>query len=245
MSSTPTPPTPPHDHTPDMTAAAPLLRRLADLKTLDYQGVSGKFHSHITTRLEAPEDPKRLQELQDFCRAHRVKLTLIDLSRFDGPAQRDVMTTQHHRDPSPDAVHHIIDALTALCRALIAAGFPILRVKLEHESLPTLPAFSPSQYREVHVKLAIPPDDYPDTMRRLALDAPRFGFVPSRNPLDRKPDAVTQFLNMRLYQGTLADADAHTHALVEHLRSLSIPIREVKQETAIFDTHRDHDRWWT
>ena len=64
------------------------IQQLEALKGADFHGVQGKFHSHITVRTDD------LSGLQQFCRAHKVKLTVIDLDAFtpDTPTQRDVMT---------------------------------------------------------------------------------------------------------------------------------------------------------
>ena len=37
---------------------------------------------------------------------------------------------------------------------------------------------------------------------------PRLGFALSRNPREQRPDAVLQFVNLRIYEGDLSGADA-------------------------------------
>jgi hypothetical protein len=222
------------------------IQQLEALKGADFHGVHGKFHSHITVRTDD------LPGLQQFCRAHKIKLTVIDLDAFtaDTPTQRDVMTTQHHR---PDATHgeavlEIISQLQRLCMDLQAHHYEVLRVKLEHESLPTLPHFDPHHYREVHIKLSIPLASFETTMFMLASHASRFGYVPSRNPLAKHRTAdtphATQFLNMRFYEGSLSEIDAKVQAVVDFLTAHDVAVAEVKQETTLFDTHLQHDRWW-
>lgn len=216
--------------------------QLDALKQHHFHHIDGKFHSHITVNVQGAE---QLDALRQFCRARKVKLTVIDLEHFDGRQQRDVMTTQHYRIEGDDAVHQIIDQLTALVGELKAADYDVVRVKLEHESLPTLPVFGAHNYREVHIKLRIEPDQYDQTMRWLKDHAAAFGYVPSNNPNERKTQWVTQFINLRLYEGTLAQTDQHVDALVDFLTDNDVHVAEVKRETTVFDTNLDLDHWWT
>lgn len=210
----------------------------AEARERDLSGIRGKFHSHITVQTA---DQGRLQA---FCRERRIKVTIIELSDFSGRHQRDVMTTQHYRIDTPDAVARIVDQLDALCGELSAAGFAVVRVKLEHESLPTLKRFTGANYREAHLKLHIEPERYEEVMSWLRAQAPRLGYVPSRNPLAVSRGRVVQFVNMRLYEGTLADTDQRIDAVAEAIRDHGVHVGEVKRETTVFDSNLELDRWW-
>ncbi|MEO0603596.1 MAG: hypothetical protein AAF211_19310, partial [Myxococcota bacterium] len=70
------------------------------------------------------------------------------------------------------------------------------------------------------------------------------GWRPSRNPYARQADGVVQFVTLRAYTGTRADVDARVERALERLESRGIRPVEVKRETTVFDTRRDHDAWW-
>ena len=205
-------------------------------------GLRGRFHSHITVRATAAA-------LGAFC-AERpgLKATVIDLADFAGRAQQDRMVTAYHFSPGgAEGMAHIGAQLDQTVAALQAAGLEVLRVKLEHEALPTLEPFSPTRYREVHVKLRLDTADHAAVMDRLRQHAARFGYVPSRSPAQHLDGgrSLHQFLNLRLYAGTLADTQAQVAALHAFLTDdCGLEVVEIKQETAILDTAHDLDRWW-
>jgi len=225
------PPTPAIDH---------LLRvsgpRAASL------GVRGRFHSHITVSVSDGADA--LDRLGALCRDRKVKLTVIDLADGAGRTQRDVMTTCYHRRDGGDAVAHIVEEMAALGRALTGAGFEVLRFKLEHESLPTLPRFTPERYREIHVKLSLPEAEADARRTRLTELGRVWGFVPSRNPRERRAGRLIQFVNLRVYEGDLAACAQRVDAVVSALEGEGFQILQVKQETTVLDTRRAHDAWW-
>jgi hypothetical protein len=203
--------------------------------------LEGKFHSHITLRMQHEQEVERLRR---FCRAHRVKLTVIELGDFNTQAQRDVMTTQHHKYTGEDAMTRVLNQIGALVDALVEEQFEVTRVKLEHESMPTLPVFSKGTYREVHIKLHIPHAEYDEVMQTLAAQASSYGFVPSSNPNERRDAYIAQFLNLRFYKGDAAQAQAHVDTLTEHLSAQGLHVAQVKSETTILDTNQGWDAWW-
>jgi len=205
----------------------------AQLSDPDLRLLSGRFHSHITVRT-TPDT------LRSFCRGRALKATVIDLADFDGRAQRDVMTTAYHRGTIED----VGAQLSRTVVALEGAGLAPLRVKLEHESLPTIEPFTAHRYREVHVKLAIPEDDYAARMDALRAMAPAWGFVPSRNPYQRRAGHLLQFLNLRFYDGGLDAVAEKTDALSAALSREGLRIVEIKAETAVIDTAHSVDAWW-
>lgn len=217
---------------------------LSNIKQRDFSQVQGKFHSHITVAMDRSEDESaKIEGLRLWCRQRKIKLTVIDLSNQDRH-QRDVMTTQHYRIEAYDAVQQITDQLIELCDGLEADGYKVLRVKLEHESLPTLARFSEAQYREVHIKLKISPEEYDHRFKMLKELGKVHNFVPSSNPNERKEEYVTQFVNMRIYDGDLANADTQISKVQDALNEHGFTIAQTKAETTIFDTNLELDRWW-
>ncbi|MEL6180985.1 MAG: hypothetical protein AAFS10_18635, partial [Myxococcota bacterium] len=104
--------------------------------------------------------------------------------------------------------------------------------------------FTGANYREAHLKLHIEPEDYEATMDWLRAQAPRLGYVPSRNPLAVTRGRVVQFVNMRLYTGSLEDTDRRIDAVAEALRTHGIKVGEIKRETTVADSNLELDRWW-
>ncbi|MEZ6090146.1 MAG: hypothetical protein R3C05_19390 [Pirellulaceae bacterium] len=127
-----------------------VLLNVAATESIAY--LCGKFHAHLT--LEVASD--RLDQCQAFCTERRIKLTIVDLENTSGRSQTDVMLTVHFRDPQSLAVGRITQRLLDITIEAEAAGFPVVRAKLEHESSPSLKAFTPERYHEVHIKLKLP-----------------------------------------------------------------------------------------
>ncbi len=216
------------------------LKLLADHATrLAPENIGGIFHAHLTVTAASDQLPA----LGDFCRGQRAKLTIVDLEK-DTRQQRDVMTTSYYRESSPGSLGRIISKLTDLANVLDGNGYPVVRAKLEHETRPTLTAFSRAQYHEVHIKLAIPAESFSRRRRQLAELGKAKGFVASNNPRERTGDLVMQFVNLRIYEGDQTAADARVQDLVTGLETEAFVVRETKQETVIFDTNLALDEWW-
>ncbi len=100
---------------------AQLASMRAHLDEAPYLALSGRFHSHLTVSVR----PEAIDRLRGFCRSERVKLTVVDLEigGAESRRQRDVMTTQYHRDLASGAVGRIADDLLGLGERLGAAGF--------------------------------------------------------------------------------------------------------------------------
>lgn len=225
-----TPSNPPHpfDH----------LRELADQP--DYRKLVGKFHAHLTFNLRDDQ----IELCREWCREHKVKLTIVDLANSAGISQTDVMLTVHFRDNDMGAVQRMTERLLELASLAEVAEFPVTRLKLEHESLPSLPTFDKHRYHEVHIKLEIPADTFEADYQRLLALGDAVGFVPSRNPYQRDKKIVTQFANLRIYEGTHEAADSQIERVTEALTQASFSIKEVKRETVVFDTAQALDAWW-
>lgn len=214
---------------------------LSFMHRFDYESISGKFHSHITVKISNQSEVSRLRE---FCKKRRVKFTEIDLSDFSGREQKDIMITKHFLTDGKDAVYKIIDDLDSLSKEATKEGFEVVRVKLEHESLPTISRFDSNNYREIHIKLRVRKDEYDWTMDFLKMYSKMYGYVPSKNPASDKGEFLSQFVNVRYYDGTLSDTDDKVTKLVRFLTENGILVEEVKSETAVFDTNLSLDSWW-
>ena len=216
------------------------LERPAEVAPMsDASDIEGIFHAHLTVEVS----PDGLDGLKDLCRRQGVKLTVVDLEK-GSRRQRDVMTTSYYREVGRGAVARIVRKLHGLAGELEAAGYPVVRAKLEHESRPTISTFSRSRYHEVHIKLDIPAASFEARRRRLAELESEKGFVASSNPREQSAERVFQFVNLRIYDGDLAAADARVEALVQDLEAEGFVIRETKQETVVFDTRLELDAWW-
>jgi hypothetical protein len=212
-----------------------LAARRASLDEEPLAGLRGRFHSHLTVRGDATE------QLARAARDVQAKVTVIDLAG-DRRAERDVMLTRYHLDDAPGALGRVADALQSMCDTLEAEGIEVARVKVEHESEPSLPRFDAERYHEVHIKLAIEPARFDEVYTWLTRGD--HGWVASRNPRERRPDRVLQFVTLRCYDGDRADADARVARASATLRDAGLEIVEIKRETAVLDTDLARDAWW-
>lgn len=191
------------------------------------QQLAGKFHAHITIQHDG----------KDFQIPKGWKSTIILLSRND-KQQVDEMITRHfflgsHRNPDIESIRNDLNQAKEL---LESGGCQVLRVKLEHEDLPTLPP-SASTYRECHVKYQAPLGttlSHPDAL------------VASSNPMAVHRDYEIRFLNARFYEGSVEEVDAKIQYYVNNLvkENPQIKILEVKRETTVMDSNHELDSWW-
>ena len=200
----------------------------------------GKFHAHITFNLRE----NQIEPCKQWCRDRKAKLTIIDLANLTGQSQTDVMLTVHFRESTDNAVNHITKRLVELTELAEESGFTVIRVKLEHESLPTLSKFDRQHYQEVHIKLDIPAPQYKADYQRLRELGKQYGFVPSQNPLQRSETMITQFANLRIYEGDYESASFQIERITQALADEGFSIKEVKRETIVFDTAQALDSWW-
>ena len=200
----------------------------------------GKFHAHLTFNLR----DEQIELCRQWCRDRKVKLTIIDLANSTGRSQTDVMLTVHFRESTSDAIERITKRLIELTELTEESGFTVTRIKLEHESLPTLPRFDRQHYQEVHIKLDIPARLYEKDYQRLLELGEQQGFVPSQNPLQRSENIITQFANLRIYEGNYESASIQIKRITQALANRGFSVKEVKRETIVFDTAQALDSWW-
>ena len=176
--------------------------------------LQGKFHVHLTVKNKT-----------DF-KLPTWKQTIILLSN-DNKEQLDIMFTKHYFIPSnkTKSVEDIKRDVDKYVKELNSRGIEVIRVKLEHESLPTLSP-SESNYRECHIKV----------LENKLTSIPE-GFVKSKNPIQEG----VYFLNKRWYVGDISDIEHEVDLVVEFLKEAVI---EVKLESIVFDSNKRLDKWW-
>lgn len=196
-----------------------------------YNDLKGKFHAHITL----------LTDEDDFVAPKGWKTTIILLKKGDRE-QKDVMITRHyHTDTSKTRdVVDMIANIRETATALQDCGHHVIRQKLEHESLPTVPV-SEQTYRECHIKIKkkVGEDIFvPD------------GFVMSSNPMEEQDDHEIVFLNARYYSGDIESIHGDINTKVDRLVGQNnrcgkfVMALEVKIESTVFDTNLGLDKWW-
>ena len=190
--------------------------------------LEGHFHAHITVRNDT-EDP--------YFPPKGWKTTIIILNKADR-SQRDAMITRHFMlgsEKTPDMLS-IMAELDKASQSMTANGYEVLRSKLEHESLPTLPP-SAETYREAHIKIR-----KPLSTKLLPLGE----FVQSRNAMETSDTHEVVFLNARWYAGTVDAVDAYVDVAVKLFQEMNpdAEVLDVKKETTVFDTNLNLDKWW-
>ncbi len=105
--------------------------------------------------------------------------------------------------------------------------------------------FDDERYHEVHIKLSLPDGRYDELYAWLVDAAPAVGWVPSRNPFERRAGEVVQLVTLRCYEGDRAAADRRVDEALASLAARGVDVVEVKRETTVLDTHPRHDRWWS
>ena len=196
----------------------------------------GKFHSHITVL-----DGSRASDILDINNI-RHKATTIKLSG-DGAEQIDVMITQHFHTRRWGSYSNIKAEILRTKKILTDSGVAVIRVKIEHEDLPTIPP-SEFNYRECHIKMRIPNSIYCGLISKLSQDTKLNKFRLSNNPNEVKDEYTHHFLNARVYSGTIIEFDSNVQEAANHLRGLGVNVIEAKIESTIYDSRLSHDRWW-
>lgn len=189
--------------------------------------ITGKFHAHIT--IEGYND--------GFICPKGWKNTIITLNK-NNREQRDIMITRHFlhgSNKNPDFKSIEQDCNDAKLE-LENNGSIVTRIKLEHESLPTVDP-TINNYRECHVKIKKPLN-----INLVLID----NFVESSNPMESHIDYSIVFINARYYSGTVDDIDIKIDNQINEFKILNplCEVIEVKKESTIFDTNLELDRWW-
>ncbi len=186
--------------------------------------LKGRFHVHLT--LACDEFNEKI---------HSWKTTVISLTR-DKHNQLDVMLTKHYYIPSnkTECLQDIKNDISKAVAEVEKLGYQVLRVKLEHEDLPTLKP-SKENYRECHIKIEIP--------KGFQFELPS-GWVKSKNPIQQKGATDVFFLNKRWYDSYVDEIENQVLITIVRLTKKGISILEHKQETIVFDSTKGLDAWW-
>lgn len=199
--------------------------------------LSGKFHSHITIKADDISLASKVLSVNGI----KVKYTTIEL-QGSSKEQIDTMITQHFHTYKYTNYENIESFVLHTAKILEDSGIKVIRIKLEHESLPTNNP-TENKYRECHIKLKIPNHLVDDTKTKLNCSSFE-GFVLSRNPNEVNSSHTTLFLNSRVYSGAVLDFDNKVYDVVESLKGLGIDVVECKIESTTLDTRLELDKWW-
>jgi len=193
--------------------------------------IRGTFEAHLTVETDTPA---RRAELDALCAELGVDHVGIELPA--GVHRAQPMTASYHRGELA-AVAGEIEALHA---RLVAAGFPVVRVKVEaaldNEGLPTADG-----YHEFHVKVRVPD---PAALDALAALAASHGGRLSRNDRRRDDAGAQRFVTLRVYRSDRAAAEARLDALLAALAGAGFEIAGTAREYTIYDSRIELDAGW-
>jgi hypothetical protein len=187
--------------------------------------LTGKFHVHLTLLCNSFDS-----SLKSW------KTTIIQLKKGE-QEQIDIMLTKHYFIPSrkTQSLDDIKKDIAQAVQDVEQLGYKVVRVKLEHESLPTLPP-SRENYRECHIKLKLP--------KGYVLDCPE-GFVKSSNPLAQLDEYDVYFINKRWYDGCVDSIEAEVKQAIPYvLENNTVVVLEAKVESVVLDSNQMLDKWW-
>lgn len=198
----------------------------------------GKFHSHITISSQYIDLAISTLKNNNI----KFKHTVIEL--IGNKTQTDVMITQHFHTRKHHNYKNIENYVLHTAKILENANIPVIRIKIEHEDLPTLQPTA-EKYRECHIKIRLPFSEHKNILLHLKNDKEFLGtFVFSRNPNEVKDDYVHHFLNSRVYSGTVEEFDKSVDIMVNKLKNIGLNVIEAKKESTILDTRLETDKWW-
>jgi hypothetical protein len=201
----------------------------------------GTFESHIT--IEAADADGR-EHFRSACRQLGVKCVLIELP--EGASRSQPMTACYHHGE----IGSVAEEVASHCRTLRAAGFSLVRIKLEavaaNEGGPDSDEegarATAANYFEFHVKLLLAADSDLDVLRACC---ERYGARLSRNAFKWEEDGRSErFVTMRLYRIGRQSALGRLDALEKELTSAGFVIVNRQKEYTIFDSAESLDAGW-
>jgi len=201
----------------------------------------GTFEAHVT--VEAADLGAR-ERFRTLCAELNVKCVLIELP--EGVTRSQPMTASYHRGDMAS----VLAEVTALSRAIRAAGFPIERLKLEavatNEGIPVTDVEANSRpgdnYFEFHLKLHLPAVADLDALR--ALCAGHGGRL-SSNALKHNVDGHSErFVTLRLYGVGRDSAFAAFDRLTADLRAAGYALGNGLREYTLYDSAVSLDAGW-
>lgn len=200
----------------------------------------GTFEAHLT--VDAPDADARARFVA-WCEAHGVKCVLIELAR--GTHASQPMTASHHRG---ELARDVAPAIAALRARVIAAGFPVVRTKIEALALDGAPADDDAAaaapgYFEFHAKLRLAPDH--DRAALLEACARHRAHL-SRNDRKRAEPggAAERFVTLRVHARGRVPAEAAFDALLADLAAIGHAPIGTKREYTVYDERVELDAGW-
>ncbi|MDK0523131.1 hypothetical protein [Streptomyces sp. ML-6] len=205
----------------------------------------GEFETHLTVRFDPRADgAEEDARLARWARRHGLKLTRIVLDRGAVPDQP--MLTERGRG----SLSGQRAAAELRAQALRAAGFPVIRVKIEaapwNEDVPRTAdeaaALSPDCHFEHHVKLLLSGGS--DLLAARAA-AERHGAHLSRNARRTDgPGRHERFVTQRCRAVGRPGARARLDALLRALDDAGLEVLETEEEFVVHDDHPAVDAGW-
>jgi hypothetical protein len=199
------------------------------------------YELHLTVRAE---DDGALARFREFCAASGVGCTVVELAR--GESRRQPMTSSRH----VGSLEEVRAEALVLSGVLEAAGFPVVRVKLEaHPENACAPATDAEarkqpegRYFEHHVKVVLPPEG--GLERLVATCEPHGAHVSSTTRRVRADGGREHFVTARHPGVGRATALERCQALVHALVAADFEVVSAKSEYTVVDTHAGLDRGW-
>lgn len=201
----------------------------------------GDFEAHLTVRADGTE---QLDALERYAAAHGLKFAHIVLAR--GRMVSQPMLTVR----ASGTLAAVRDSIAELHDRLEAAGFPVVRAKIEatpwSAGVPSTDAdalaLGPRYYFEHHVKLLLDPD-FPAA--DLAALAQAHSAHLSANARRTRPDGRTErFVTQRCRLVGDATATARYDELLASLRAQHHEILSAEREFVVHDTDESIDDGW-
>lgn len=220
---------------------APAAFSAATAERLRGTACRGSFEAHLTVDAA---DLERRAAFEELCGELGVKCVLIELAA--GVHRSQPMTASYHRGE----LSAVIAEIEALHAALWAAGFPVVRVKIEAAAMnPGVPitddeAAASDGYFEFHAKVRLPSIDADALATLRALCESRAAHL-SRN--DRKRDergVAERFITQRVYGVGRTRAANAFDALLRDLAQAGHAVVSMKREYTIYDGKLELDAGW-
>lgn len=204
---------------------------------MDFQG---EFETHLTIALRHGQE---VNELQHWAERRGLKCLHIVLARGETPSQPMLTRRGQGR------FRQELEKARELSEALNAAGFDIVRIKLEipaeSEHLPELRTDAPEQaavrYFEHHIKLLLSEDDDLFPLSDLAV---RHSAHLSRNSLRVRDDGFREHFITQRSGRRRTEAHDQLLSLLAELTKPKRTILSVEEEYVVFDSNLDVDRGW-
>ena len=202
---------------------------------------AGEFETHLTVRLG---EVRGIDALMAWAKRRGVKCVHILLARGETASQP--MLTRRGRG----VLSGELAAAADLASAVEAAGFPVVRTKVEaspwNEGVPQTDEEAAGQpadrHFEHHVRLVLGPDA--DLSALEALARSRAGHL-SRNALRRRDDGREErFVTQRCYGVGQPAARRALGALVAALESAGYEVADVEEEFVVYDSNAALDAGW-